>query len=235
VRLIAARGLCRAFAGLPVLDGVDLDVEPGDVMAILGPNGAGKTTLLRILALLLRFDGGTLSLFGDDARGRPASAKRRLGWVGHESACYPDLTGRENLEFYAALHDVADGTQRVAELLEWSGLDAAAARPVRTYSRGMLQRIALARALVHDPEVLLLDEPATGLDRRAEAALDALIGMHRARGRAVVLSTHDVERAAALATKVVVLHHGQVVWRGSGPGDAAAIAAAYETATAGAA
>jgi ABC-type Na+ transport system ATPase subunit NatA len=96
----------------------------------------------------------------------------------------------------------------------------------------MLQRIALARALVHDPEVLLLDEPATGLDRRAEAALDALIHTQRGRGRAVVLSTHDVERAATLATKIVVLHHGRIVWRGNGPGEAAAVAAAYETAIA---
>jgi heme exporter protein A len=231
VNLIAARGLRRAFAGLPVLAGVDLDVAPGDVVAILGPNGAGKTTLLRILALLLRFDGGTLSLFGDDAHGRPAAAKRRLGWVGHESACYPDLTGRENLEFYAALHGVADGGGRVAELLAWSELAAAAARPVRTYSRGMLQRIALARALVHDPDVLLLDEPATGLDRRAEAALDARIAVERGRGHAVVLSTHDIERAAALATQVLVLHRGRIVWRGDASAGAAAVAAAYETAT----
>jgi len=230
VTLIAARELRRAYAGVPVLDGVDLDVAPGDVVAILGPNGAGKTTLLRILALLLRFDGGSLSMFGDDAGARPAAAKQRIGFVGHESGCYPDLSGRENLEFHAELRGVGDAARRVAEMLAWSGLDAAAARPVRTYSRGMLQRIALARALVHDPDVLLLDEPATGLDRRAETALDAMIGGHRARGRAVVLSTHDVERAAALATRVVVLHHGRVAWQGTG--DAASLAATYEAVTA---
>jgi len=133
--VLRATGVVRSFARTPVLAGVDLAVDAGEVVALLGANGAGKTTLLRVLALLLRPGGGELRLFGEDARAAPPALRRRIGWVGHESCCYPDLTAAENLAFYARLFAVADASARIAELLAWTGLEAAARRPVRVYSR----------------------------------------------------------------------------------------------------
>jgi heme ABC exporter ATP-binding subunit CcmA len=213
---VVAEGLRRTFGGVTVLAGVDLVVEGGECVALLGANGAGKTTLLRVLATLLRPSAGRLVLFGEDAAARPAAALRRIGYAGHESACYGDLTASENLAFYAQLYGVRDAGRRVAELVEWAGLDGAARRPVRAYSRGMLQRLALARALVHRPELLLLDEPTNGLDPQGTAALDALVADLRTSGHAIVLSTHDVPRAAALATRVVMLRRGRIDWSGAG-------------------
>ncbi len=225
---IVARDLRRDFAGVPVLAGVDLTVEAGELVVLLGSNGAGKTTLLRVLAMLLRPSGGTLALFGEDASRRPAAARRRLGHVGHESACYPDLSGRENLEFYAELYAVPDARGRIDEVLSWAGLADAARRPVRVYSRGMAQRLALARALLHGPELLLLDEPWSGLDPAAAARLESLLGELRRAGHAIVLSTHDLDRVAATATRVAILHRGRIAWAQQGAADAVVLAAAYE-------
>jgi heme ABC exporter ATP-binding subunit CcmA len=225
---ILARGLCRDFAGVPVLGGVDLTVEAGELVVLLGSNGAGKTTLLRVLATLLRPSGGRLTLFGEDASRRPPAARRRLGYVGHESACYPDLTGRENLEFHAELHAVPEPARRIDDLLRWAGLEDAARRPVRVYSRGMAQRLALARALLHDPDLLLLDEPLSGLDPAAVTRLATLLGELRRAGHAIVLSTHDLDRVTGLATRVAMLHRGRIAWAQEGPSDAVVLAAAYE-------
>jgi heme exporter protein A len=225
---IVARDLCRDFAGVPVLAGVDLTVEAGELVVLLGSNGAGKTTLLRVLAMLLRPSGGTLALFGEDASRRPPAARRRLGHVGHESACYPDLSGRENLEFYAELYAVPDARGRIDEVLSWAGLEEAARRPVRVYSRGMVQRLALARALLHGPELLLLDEPWSGLDPAAASRLESLLGELRRAGHAIVLSTHDLDRVAATATRVAILHRGRIAWAQQGAADAVVLAAAYE-------
>jgi len=209
---IAARGLRREWGGRAVLAGVDLRVEGGDVVALRGANGAGKTTLLRVLATLLRVSAGELSLFGHDVRAHAADARRRLGWVGHDTACYPDLTGRENLGFHAALHGIRQAAARVGEMLAWAGLDAAADRPLRTYSRGMAQRLALARALLHRPALLLLDEPFSGLDAESAERLAVLLAELRRAGTAVVLSSHDAGRLAGLATRTATLVRGRLEW-----------------------
>src|SRR5262249_4476933 len=152
---IVAEGLRREFGGIPVLAGIDLTVDPGGLGVPLGANGAGKTTLLRVLATLLRPSGGTLRLFGEDASRRPPAARRRVGHVGHESACYPDLTGRENLRFYAELHGVPDPESRITELLRWAGLEEAARRAVRVDSRGMAQRLGAGPAVPAGPRPAL--------------------------------------------------------------------------------
>jgi heme exporter protein A len=228
---VRADGLVRTFAGVPVLSGVDLVVRPAEAVALLGPNGAGKTTLLRCLALLLRPSGGRLALFGEDAAIAAPAVRRRIGYVGHESLCYPDLTAAENLAFYARLYDVPDAAARVGALVAWAGLDAAARRPVRFYSRGMSQRLALARALLHGPDLLLLDEPFTGLDAAAVAALQERLAELRAAGHAIVLATHDLDRAAPIATGVAVLHRGRIAWTQQGPPEPVAVAAAYAEVT----
>jgi heme ABC exporter ATP-binding subunit CcmA len=226
---IVAEGLRRDFGGAPVLAGLDLTVDAGEVVVLLGANGAGKTTLLRVLATLLRPSGGSLRIFGEDASRRPPAARRRLGHVGHESACYPDLTGQENLQFYAELHGVPDPAGRIADLLRWAGLEGAARRPVRVYSRGMAQRLALARALLHGPELLLLDEPFSGLDPAGTTRLQTLLAELRLSGHAIVLSTHDIERVAPVATRVAILHRGRIAWMQDGAADAVVLAAAYDT------
>jgi heme exporter protein A len=224
---VRAAGLVRVFGGVSVLAGVELAVERGEVVALLGPNGAGKTTLLRILALLVRPSAGRLELFGTDARTAPPALRRRIGYVGHESACYADLSAAENLAFYARVFDVPEPQRRVGELLTWAGLEHAASRPVRTYSRGMTQRLALARAFLHAPDLLLLDEPWSGLDPQAAEALQARLAALRAAGVAIVLTTHDLERAAPIVTRTAILHRGRIVWAEAGRADTAAVAAAY--------
>jgi len=226
--LVELRDVSLGYERSPVLEHVSLAIERGEFLALLGPNGAGKTTLLRVLATLLRPSGGTLQLFGEDASRRPPATRRLVGHVGHESACYPDLSGRENLEFYAALYGVPNAGDRIAELLRWSGLEAAARRPVRVYSRGMTQRLALARALLHGPELLLLDEPFSGLDPAGAQRLQSLLGELARAGHAIVLSTHDLERVAAVATRIAILHRGNIAWTRQGAADPVVLAASYE-------
>jgi heme exporter protein A len=231
---VHAEGIVRNFGGVPVLAGVDLAVHGGEAVAILGPNGAGKTTLLRVLALLLRPSGGRLALFGTDAAAAPPALRQRIGYLAHESLCYADLTAAENLAFYARLFAVPDAPARIAELLAWAGLEGPARRPVREYSRGMAQRLALARALLHAPDLLLLDEPFSGLDPEAVEALQHRLAALAAAGHAIVLTTHDLERAAPIASRVAILHRGRIAWAHDGRApDTVVIAAAYAAVMAG--
>jgi len=208
--LVAARGLSKRFGPTQALAGVDLAVPAGAVLAVLGPNGAGKTTLLRLVAGLARPSAGRLAVAGERA-GRPA-ARARVGLVGHQTFLYPELTARENLLFAARLHRVPRALGRAADLLREEGLAALADRPAGTLSRGTAQRLAIARALVHDPLALLLDEPFTGLDAASADRLAARIAAARDAGRAVLLSTHDVARASALADTALVLSRGRAAW-----------------------
>src|SRR5207249_836591 len=202
---LRAEGLARRFGGMPVLTSVDLAVDAGEVVVLLGPNGAGKTTLLRMLALLLAPTGGRLLLFGTDATRAPAALRRRIGYAGHEISCYPDLSGAENLAFYAGLFGVSEAAARIARLLTWAGLDGAGRRPVRAYSRGMGQRLALARALLHEPDLLLLDEPFSGLDPEAVERLQQQLVELRTAGHSILLATHDPSPGTAPALAPGVL------------------------------
>jgi len=209
--VIEARGVRREFGGRAVLRGIDFAVAPGDVVALLGPNGAGKTTLLRLLGGLLRPTAGEIVVGGSlDPRSR--EARSRIGFVGHESGCYLDLTGLENLVFHADLHRIPDASVRVSELLAWTALGDAGDRPTRTYSRGMLQRLALARALLHAPDVLLLDEPFTGLDPTGAASLVRLLGELARAGHAVIMTVHDVAPVAGVLTRAAIVHRGRLEW-----------------------
>jgi heme exporter protein A len=201
---IALDGLERRFGDRPVLRGVSIAVGEGQTLTLFGANGAGKTTLLRVLATLLRPHAGSVSVLGAALPGESWRVRGRVGFVGHEPLLYPDLTARENLAFHARLHGVA--RERTGELLRAVGLERRADDPVRELSRGMVQRLAAARAVLHDPPVLLLDEPRAGLDPGAAEELEPLIG--RESGRTRVLVTHDVERGLREADVVLGLRAG---------------------------
>jgi len=226
---IEARGLEKRFGRLVALAGVDLAVEAASVLAVVGPNGAGKTTLLRILAGLARPSAGWVRV----GEGRPDRRAMRgaVGYIGHATFLYPALTARENLVFAARLYGVPDPARGADALLEELGLAAVAERPAGSFSRGLAQRLAIARGLVHDPEVVLLDEPFTGLDPGAADGLGARIARMRAEGRAVVLVTHDLAQAAALADRSLLLAGGRVVHAGE-RASAAELASAWQAARA---
>lgn len=211
--MLEARGISRRLGGRLVVQDVSLAVPPGSVLALLGPNGAGKTTLLRILAGLLTPTTGTVLWRGQDLLADPAG-RCRIGLLSHQSFLYEGLTARENLEFYAGLYGVRAAAARIRQLLGRVGLQAWVDEPVRTFSRGMLQRLAVCRTLLHDPPVLLLDEPYTGLDPQGAAVVNRLLEESRTAGRAVVAVTHDLEGALGWADQIVVLRRGRVAARG---------------------
>ncbi len=216
--VVSAAGLAKRFGPVTALAGVDFEVAAGAVVAVLGPNGAGKTTLLRILAGLARPTVGDVRYAGGADRRR---ARQFVGYIGHATFLYPQLTARENLRFTARLYGVEDADARIAALLEELALEAVADRVAASFSRGLAQRLAIARALVHDPQLLLLDEPFTGLDPVSADQLATRIDALRGADRAVVLVTHDLARAAALADRTIVLVDGRVAFASSGAAQSA--------------
>ena len=207
--LVEARGLVRAFGGRRVVSGIDLEIAPGECLALFGPNGAGKTTLLRLLGGLLRPSDGSAAIAGHAAR--TAGARALVGVISHQTMLYPALTALENVRFAATMHGVPDPAATALRALERLAIADRADTPVRALSRGMQQRVTAARALVHAPRVLLLDEPFTGLDDAGAATLAAVIGELAREGAAVLLVTHDAREGLALATHVAVIHRGAIV------------------------
>jgi len=208
--MIEVRGLVKAFGQKPVLRGVNLHVDPGEFVALLGPNGAGKTTLLRILASLSRPTFGEVRIAGYGLPAQASAVRRRLGVVSHQPLLYGDLTAEENLRFYGRMYGLQNVEKRVDEVLDLIGLRSRRRDLVRQYSRGMQQRLAIGRAILHDPEVLLFDEPHTGLDQEAAAMLDVVLRQVAARGRAVLMTSHDLLHAADLASRIDVLSKGTI-------------------------
>jgi len=209
--VIEARGLEKRFGPVPALRGLNLEVAAGSMLAVVGPNGAGKSTLLRLLAGLARPSAGELRV-GSAATERRA-ARRQVGYVGHATLLYPALTARENLLFAARLYGVRQAPERVASLLEEHDLSALAEWRAGSLSQGQARRLSIARGLVHDPPVVLLDEPFAGLDRSAAGRLAERLAALRGGTRTTVLVTHDLARAAELADDVLILVRGRDVHR----------------------
>jgi heme exporter protein A len=208
--MIEVRGLIKRFGNKVVLSGLDFRAEPGEFVALLGPNGAGKTTFLRILASLSRPTMGKVCVAGHALPGQAAAVRARLGVVTHQSLLYDDLTADENLRFYGRMYGVANIVSRIPEILELVGLSTYRREVVRTFSRGMQQRLAIGRAILHDPEVMLFDEPYTGLDQEACDMLDKVLKEVAGRGRTVVMTSHDLARVEDLASRFDVLSHGVI-------------------------
>jgi heme ABC exporter ATP-binding subunit CcmA len=207
---LALDGLERRYGDRTALSGVTVSVPAGATLAVFGPNGAGKTTLLRVLAALLRPHAGAVNVLGNSLPDEAWKVRGKVGYVGHDSLLYRDLTVRENLLFHARLHGAA--RERVDEAIALVGLESRAGDPVRELSRGMIQRTAVARATLHDPAILLLDEPRANLDPAAAQALEPLIG--KASGKTRVLVSHDVEATLAEADLSLGLRGGRQEFAG---------------------
>jgi len=211
--MIQVRKLVKSFGDHLVLREVDLDVAQGECLALVGPNGAGKTTLLRILAALTKPSAGSVRLAGFDLADGAKEIRQRVGFLSHQPLLYGDLSGEENLRFYGRMYDVVRLEERVADLLRQVGLEPRRHDMVRTYSRGMGQRLAIARALLHDPPVLLLDEPYTGLDLQAAGMLDTVLREVSTGSRTVLLTTHNLEQGLIGSHRAAILVNGEITYQ----------------------
>lgn len=207
---IETKHLSKVFGTRKAVDDVSFALPEGSFLSIFGPNGAGKTTLLRVLSTLARPTGGEAFVAGVDIKEQPDEARVHIGLISHQSMLYPDLTAEENLLIYAKLYGVENPQERVDELLSAVGLAHRKLDLVRTFSRGMTQRVSIARALVHDPDVVFLDEPYSGLDPHAVEIFDELIDAVRG-DRTFVMVSHDLAKGFSMCTHALVLARGRVV------------------------
>ncbi|MCL2149578.1 MAG: ABC transporter ATP-binding protein [Dehalococcoidia bacterium] len=212
---IEARGLVKSFGNTKVLRGLNFRVGKGVTLAIFGPNGAGKTTLIKTLASVMRPTSGQVFIDGLDLKEHAQEARGHLGLVSHQSYLYGALSAEENLVFYGRMYGVAEPRERTREILSLVGLTARRHDRAATFSRGMLQRLSLGRALIHKPSILMLDEPETGLDPQALASMWDIL-RHDAPSRTIIFTSHNFERALAVANEAIVLGRGKIAWSAQG-------------------
>ncbi len=208
----------KRFGHLPALAGIDLSVQVGTSLALFGPNGAGKTTLLHIIATLSKPSSGQVQVGGTNALREPDRVRHQIGAVLHQTLLYDDLTAHENLQFYGRMYDLEGLPDRVASTLERVGLSGREHNKVREFSRGMKQRLAIARATLHQPSILLLDEPFTGLDDAARKILADMLLEWRGEARTICFTTHDLQNALALSDRFLILNRGRIATQGETEG-----------------
>lgn len=211
--MIEIRNLAKSFGSHTALWDVNLTIAEGEFLTLVGPNGAGKTTLLRILSTLSRPTSGEVWLDGWNLADGAEKVRQRIGFISHQPLLYGDLTAQENLRFYGRIYSVPDLLVRTDEVLEQVGLLARRRDPVRTLSRGMQQRLAIARAILHRPAVMFLDEPYTGLDQQAAAMLDEVMRTVGTVSRTVLMTTHDLDRGLDMSDRVAILSGGRLVYQ----------------------
>lgn len=209
--MIEVKKLTKQADNKLILRGVDLSVKKGETVAILGPNGAGKSTLLKVLATLIKPTSGMVKINGLDLKKDHIKIKKQLGYLPHASLLYEQYSPLENLVFYGNLYGVKDAETRAVELVKEVGLSFFLNEPVKNFSRGMIQRIAIARAIVHEPEILLLDEPHTGLDQGAITILNNVILSMKEKGTTTFMVTHDFKQAAEICDRIIIIKNGKVV------------------------
>lgn len=209
--IISVKGLSKRFAGHVALDGIDLNIEQGEFVIILGPNGAGKTTLLKVLETLIRPSSGSVKIGGLELSRSAVQIRRMIGAISHESYLYSDLTVEENLRFFGKMYGLQDDalTGRIHMLLEQMHLEYRHMDRVSTLSRGMKQRLSIARSLIHDPEIILMDEPYTGLDLQSACDLEKLL-LENSRKATVLMVTHDIDRAYSMCDRIIMLCDGKI-------------------------
>ena len=228
-QVIEVDKVTKAFGHQVALRGVDLSLAEGEFLALFGPNGAGKTTLIRIVASLMLPTGGTVRVQGKDLNKAATSLRRHIGLISHNPLLYGDLTPDENLRFFARMYDLPRAGRmvqplnhptgavaaRIDAVLDLVGLAARRRDPVRTFSRGMVQRLTIARAILHDPDIMLLDEPYTGLDLQAADMLRSVLQELAASNRTVILTTHNLEQGLEMCDRAAILNKGRIAWEGS--------------------
>ena len=210
---IEVRGLEKSFGEHRALRGIDLEVGRGECLVVFGPNGAGKTTLLKILSTLLKPSAGNVFLDGIDIRDKPTETRRKISLVSHQTFLYDDLTIFENLKFYGKMYDIADLEKRIREVTSWAQFESRLYDRVGTLSRGMQQRASLARAVLHNPSFLFLDEPEVGLDPHASAMVRDVKSNIDSASRTVVITTHNLERGLELGDRIVIIDRGKIVYQ----------------------
>lgn len=212
---VEVESLTRSFGHVMALDGVDLKVNRGEFMTVFGPNGAGKTTLIRILSAVLRPTSGTVKITGRELQKEGEEIRKKIGLLSHNSFLYPNLTAQENLKFYGRIYNLAALEARIEEVLEEVGLKPRKDDLVRTYSRGMLQRLAIARCVLHNPQIIFLDEPYTGLDQHAAITLRKILARLHNRDRSIIMTTHNIQRGLELCDTVAIQVSGRIVYKES--------------------
>ncbi|MCM3765234.1 heme ABC exporter ATP-binding protein CcmA [Neobacillus niacini] len=209
--MIEIKKLTKQADNKLILRGVDLSVKKGETVAILGPNGAGKSTLLKVLATLIKPTSGSIKINGLDLKKNQIAIKKMLGYLPHSSLLYDHYSPLENLIFFGDLYGVKNSEQRAIELVKEVGLGFFLNEPVKNFSRGMIQRIAIARAIIHEPEILLLDEPHTGLDQGAISILNNVILNMKQKGTTTLMVTHDFKQAAEICDRIIIVKNGKIV------------------------
>jgi len=212
---IEVQGLTKSFGERLALRSIDLRVSRGEHLVIFGPNGAGKTTLVKILATLVKPSSGSVRLDGIDIRDKSARIRRKISLVSHQTFLYDDLTIYENLKFYGKMYDVMDLEPKIREVIAWVQLESRLHDRVGTLSHGLQQRASIARAILHNPSILLLDEPEVGLDPHAGAMIRDMLSSINGGSRTVVMTTHNLERGLELSDNVVILNKGKIVYQAS--------------------
>ncbi|MDY6910826.1 MAG: ABC transporter ATP-binding protein [Chloroflexota bacterium] len=212
---IKIEGLTKSFGGYRVLRGIDLKVKKGECLAVFGPNGAGKTTLIKVLATLSKPAKGTVQLAGMDIKNEAVNIRRRVGVISHQTLLYDNLTAYENLKFYGKMYDVPNLEQRIIEVIEQVDLKNRLHDRVGSFSRGMQQRLSIARAILHNPAILLMDEPETGLDLHASAKLGQLLKTLGSGEKTVFMTTHNLGLGLELSDRIMILHKGRIVYHDS--------------------
>jgi len=210
--VIEVRALTKRFGYKKALNQVNLTVKKGEFLALFGPNGAGKTTLIRILSSLMRPTSGEVLVAGYDAKSEGEDLRRIIGVISHNTFLYDNLTAFENLKFYGRMYDVKGLKERIEEVLELVGLKERMHERVQTFSRGMQQRLSIARAILHEPSILLLDEPFVGLDQNGLETLKGVLEGFREAGKTTVMTSHDLERGLEMCSRVTILHSGVIVY-----------------------
>jgi len=213
---LQAEDIRKTFGHFTALAGVTLNVSRGEFLTLFGRNGAGKTTFLKIASTLVRATHGRLRIEGIDIREEPERARRHIGFLSHNTYLYRDLNPVENLRFFAQLYGVPNAEDRIRSLLDRIGLKRRASDPVRAFSRGLHQRVGIARVMLHDPSLILLDEPYTGLDANAIETLNLMLDEAVASGKTVILTTHDLEQGLRAATRAAIIDRGKIVLSASG-------------------
>lgn len=209
--LVSIEHLNKSFGRFTALTDLSLEVAEGELLTIFGPNGAGKTTLLKILSTLVSSTSGRVVVDGFDVRKKPVEVRRRIGVISHDTYLYRDLTAVENLVFYARMYGVSDFEERVHEVIREVGLRYRENDRVATFSRGMKQRLSIARAILHDPKILLLDEPYTGLDRHASNILDGIIQEFDSKHATRIIVSHDLEHGLRFSNRLLIMKNGGFV------------------------